>query len=347
MANALLLGQGNIVSAEHGYRLLELAGTARADAAAAEFFGADPFQPRDWELLPDHSGFKQGFKRFLEEFGHRAVYEGDIINPRWREDPSYLLCLIRSLPASADNTKTKARQQEQREYYQREISKISWFRRKMINWWAGKTLKGAEMREMAKSELARLAGPVRRVALEVGRRLEKMDVLDHREDVFHCSWPELILILNEKWDGRGLKSLVRERKETRLLLENLSPPDIIVGETPRQVNNEVIASSRVLKGVGVATGRASGKARLISHPGEGGKLNHGEVLVAPSTDPGWTPLFLKAGALIMETGGSLSHGSVVAREYGIPAVVNIPGVTKILHNGQFITVDGDEGQVHL
>ena len=203
------------------------------------------------------------------------------------------------------------------------------------------------MREMAKSELARLAEPMRLVVLEIGLRLTKMDILDYREDVFHCSWPELILILTEKWDGCGLKAVIQERKEARRFLESLAPPDVIVGETPRLVGNVVTGSSHVLKGVGVAAGRASGRARLISHPGEGERLNHGEVLVAPSTDPGWTPLFLRAGALVMETGGSLSHGSVVAREYGIPAVVNIPGVMKILHNDQVITVDGDEGQVHL
>ena len=348
VANALLLGQGNIVSAEHGYRLLELAETARADAPAAEFFASKPFQPRDWESkLPDNSSFKQGFSRFLDEFGHRAVYEGDIINPRWREEPAYLLDVIRSLLTSTDHTKTKARQQEKRKGHWQELSKISWLRRKMINWWAGKALKGAEMREMAKSELARFAEPIRLVALEIGRRLEETNILNKREDVFHCSWPELILILDEKWDGRGLKALVQERKVTRTLLENLAPPDVIVGETPRHAGGNRIASGRVLKGIGVATGRASGRARLISHPGEGERLNHGEILVAPSTDPGWTPLFLRAGGLVMETGGSLSHGSVVAREYGIPAVVNIPGVMKVLRNDQIITVNGDEGQVHL
>lgn len=348
LANALLLGQGSIVSAEHGYRLLELAETARTDAPAAEFFATEPFQPQTWESrLPDKSSFKQGFKRFLDEFGHRAVYEGDIINPRWREDPSYLLDIIRSLLTSANYTKTKATQQEKRENYWQELHKISWTRRKMISWWARKALRGAEMREMAKSELARLAEPMRLVVLEIGLRLTKMDILDYREDVFHCSWPELILILTEKWDGCGLKAVIQERKEARRFLESLAPPDVIVGETPRLVGNVVTGSSHVLKGVGVAAGRASGRARLISHPGEGERLNHGEVLVAPSTDPGWTPLFLRAGALVMETGGSLSHGSVVAREYGIPAVVNIPGVMKILHNDQVITVDGDEGQVHL
>jgi len=76
-------------------------------------------------------------------------------------------------------------------------------------------------------------------------------------------------------------------------------------------------------------------------------LQPGDVLVAPSTDPGWTPLFLKAGAVVMETGGFLSHGAIVAREYGVPAVVNIPGVMSVIEEGRRVVVDGDEGKVFL
>ncbi|GAB6181232.1 hypothetical protein JCM14036_25510 [Desulfotomaculum defluvii] len=97
----------------------------------------------------------------------------------------------------------------------------------------------------------------------------------------------------------------------------------------------------------VAAGKASGVARLIFHPNEGSKLQPGDILIAPSADPGWTPLFLKAGAVVMETGGFLSHGAIVAREYGIPAVVNIPGVMSIIKNGVKVVVDGDEGKVYL
>jgi pyruvate,water dikinase len=85
---------------------------------------------------------------------------------------------------------------------------------------------------------------------------------------------------------------------------------------------------------------------LIRHPGENRRLQPGDVLIAPSTDPGWTPLFLRAKALVMEVGGYLSHGAIVAREYGIPAVVNVPGVMKTLHDGESLTIDGDEGKVY-
>lgn len=97
----------------------------------------------------------------------------------------------------------------------------------------------------------------------------------------------------------------------------------------------------------LAAGKASGTARLINHPGEGNRLQPGDVLVAPSADPGWTPLFLKAGAVVMETGGFLSHGAIVAREYGVPAVVNVPGVMRVIQDGRKVVVDGDEGKIFL
>lgn len=152
------------------------------------------------------------------------------------------------------------------------------------------------------------------------------------------------------WDGKSLKALVTGRKERRSRLEQLSPPDVVEDESPGYAAMNApggAAAPGALKGISVATGRATGTARLIFHPGQGGRLNTGEVLVAPSTDPGWTPLFLKASALVMETGGSLSHGAIVAREFGIPAVVNVPGIMNLLQDGQTVTVDGDEGKVFL
>lgn len=102
-----------------------------------------------------------------------------------------------------------------------------------------------------------------------------------------------------------------------------------------------------MSGVGAAAGIATGTARLIHHPAEGNRLRQGDVLVAPSTDPGWTLLFIKAAAIIMETGGYLSHGSIVAREFGVPAVVNVPGVMRAICEGQTVYVDGNTGKIGL
>ncbi len=347
--NALMAGEGNITSAEHGYRLVEVAEIARGDAAARKFFSVEIYNPLLWKKeLPEESQFKQSFRKFLAEYGHRGVYEMDIINPRWREDPSYLLNIIRSTMETANLNKIKTGQKEKADEARREVNRrVPFHRRGLVNYLLKQALKGAELREMGKSVLIKIYESERIIFQEIGRRLAKRDILVETADIYHCTWNEIFSILNGDWDGRGLDVLVAERKARRKEIEALSPPDFIIDETPHFTSPTARSAGNVLAGLGVAAGSASGAAKIIYHPGEGQKLRTGDVLVAPSTDPGWTPLFLRASAIVVETGGFASHGSIVAREYGIPAVVNIPGVMKIIKDSQLITVDGDEGKVFL
>ncbi|MFZ5631832.1 MAG: PEP/pyruvate-binding domain-containing protein [Bacillota bacterium] len=349
LANGLMAGSADITSAQHGYRLLEMAEIARGDADARRYFSSEPFAPLLWEKeLPDNSRFKQSFKSFLEEYGHRGVYELDIINPRWREDPSYLLNVVRSTMETADLGKIKARQKEKVAGAWREINRVMpFYRRIWVKYWLKKSLKGVEMREMCKSVFVKLFEPERMMFLEIGRHLAERCIIKEQADIFHCTLTEIKSILQGDWDGKGLAVLVSDRKDRRKEMEALSPPDLIIEDVPQTVRPVASTAGNVLTGLGVAAGSASGTARLIYHPHEGGKLSDGDVLVAPSTDPAWTPLFLKTSAIVMETGGFLSHGAIVAREYCVPAVVNIPGVLKIIKDEQIITVDGDEGKIYL
>ena len=118
------------------------------------------------------------------------------------------------------------------------------------------------------------------------------------------------------------------------------------GTEPEAASPGSAASDGSLAGTPASAGRVTGTARVIIDP-VGAHLQPGEILVAPSTDPGWTPLFLTAGGLVMEMGGANSHGAVVAREYGIPAVVGVPGATARIATGQKITVDGSAGTVSI
>lgn len=115
--NALMVGgEAGITSADHGYKLVELAEIARKDEDAVQFFSSVAFNPLSWkEQLPESSTFKQAFREFVREYGHRAIYELDIINPRWKEDPSYLMDIIRSTLNTADLDKLKAEQKEKYE----------------------------------------------------------------------------------------------------------------------------------------------------------------------------------------------------------------------------------------
>jgi pyruvate,water dikinase len=348
--NGLMVGgEPGITSADHGYRLVELAQIARQDQAAVQYLTGNNFNPRLWEGdLPESSPFKKEFREFIKEYGHRAVYELDIINPRWEEDPSYLMDIIKSTMATAHPDQWKARQKEKFNRAWREVTeKAPPAELEEIRKGIREAQEGAAVREMTKSVLVMALQTYRLMALELGRRFSQRGIIEEPGDIFYCSWSDLVSMLNGDWDGTGLRTLVVARKVSQREKEAIAPPDVILGEEPVFAEPVALSSGDCMQGVAAATGKASGVARLIKHPGEGNRLQPGDVLVAPSTDPGWTPLFLKACAVVMETGGYLSHGSIVAREFGVPAVVNIPGVMKVIKEGQKVVVDGDEGKVLL
>lgn len=346
--NGLMVGgESGITSADHGYRLIELAELARQDKAAIQYLTGDNFNPCVWEEhLPESSPFKKEFRKFIKEYGHRAVYELDIVNPRWEEDPSYLLDIIKNTMSTANLEQWKNKQKEKFNQAWAEVAeKIPHEEQAEIQKGIKDARDGAAVREMTKSVMVIALRAYRLMALELGDRFTRRGIIEEPGDIFYCSWSDLISILDGNWNGDGLKNLVAARKASQREKEALMPPDVILGE--ESVNSKPVAlnSGDFLPGVGAAAGKASGIARLIRHPGEGNRLQPGDVLVAPSTDPGWTPLFLRACAVVMETGGYLSHGSIVAREYGVPAVVNVRGAMNVIEEGQKIVVDGDEGKV--
>lgn len=348
--NALMVGGATgITSADHGYRLVELTEIARRDTDALRMITSTAFDPVHWEeQLPDGSEFKKAFREFIKEYGHRAVYELDIINPRWKEDPSYLIGIICSTINTADLGKLKAEQKEKLEQVWQEIkARVPSNKQLSIKKLVTKVQEGAAVKEKTKSVEALVVGAYRIIAQELGPRFYKRAILEEPTDIYYCTWPELFTILSGVWEGAGLQALIAKRKAFMKEMESIAPPDIIMGDTPKYSEPATRSSGNFLAGVPVSSGRVSGTARLIRHPDEGSRLQPGDVMVAPSTDPGWTPLFLKASAVIMETGGFLSHGAIVAREYGIPAVVNIPGVMQVINEGMQVEVDGDEGRVFL
>src|SRR6185295_11664097 len=143
------------------------------------------------------------------------------------------------------------------------------------------------------------------------------------------------------------RDLVRERRDSyEAELRRRHIPRVILSDGTEPEAQSAPAEGAALAGTPASAGSVTAPARVVMDP-VGAHLEPGEILVAPSTDPGWTPLFLTAGGLVMEMGGPNSHGAVVAREYGIPAVVGVPEATTRIATGAEITVDGAAGRVHL
>ncbi|MDT0155767.1 PEP/pyruvate-binding domain-containing protein [Priestia aryabhattai] len=338
--NNLLLDKGNIVSALQGTELKRLAQVAQKDKMAIDFFHSEKDLLHWNQILNDDSIFKKEFKKYLHDFGHRGTYELDISNPRWREDATYLLSIIKQYLT------TPPRDKNDIEMTKRELKKdFSVASSLFIKWSLKRTVQGFENREMAKSVLAHLLESIRILILEISNRLLKRGLLNNPNEIFYLGWFEILSLLKNEWNGEGLQVILKERIKMKEFYEDSPYPNLLENNMPKFTNQEasITSGGKKLKGIGVAAGKITGTCKIVHHPMEAVHLKETDILVTHSTDPSWTPIFLRVGGVIMETGGYLSHGAIVAREYGIPAVVNVPGVMKYLKDGQIISIDGNQG----
>jgi pyruvate,water dikinase len=193
--------------------------------------------------------------------------------------------------------------------------------------------------------------PIRRILFEIGRRLTAEEKLDAADRTVYLTLIDLTCWLRGYWNGEGARELIRDRMLRRESWLAETAPDLIVEQPGGRVGGPGLATAPMpigadgWIGIAVSPGRAEGAVRVLRSLDESARLQPGDVLAAPSTDPGWTPLLLRASAVIVETGGFLSHGAIVAREFGIPAVANLPGILDALHDGERVVVDGSHGRV--
>jgi phosphohistidine swiveling domain-containing protein len=168
-------------------------------------------------------------------------------------------------------------------------------------------------------------------------------ILDDREDLFYLYLDEVRSIVHGSDRCEIYRGLVARRKAEIEQVRDIAPPEVIYGCKAPPVEP---CAGQNLQGIPTSRGHYTGPAKVLRGIQEVGKMESGDVLVIPYSDAGWMPLFAKAGAVIAESGGILSHSSIVAREYGIPAVVSVPGACQLLDN-TLVTVDGYRGKVHV
>jgi pyruvate,water dikinase len=283
---------------------------------------------------------------FLARYGHRGAHEIDLGLPRWGEDPTPILNILRTYlthgPEAdperqfrraadlADETVANLAKRVRRE---KGRLRASW-----LHFLLQRTRALTGLREVPKSYIVRILAAVRRVLAGAGAELVAAGRLDRADDVFFLDPGDW----HTSHDLRALAASNRagyERERTRRAI-----PRVLTSTGETFYTAPTATTGEALSGTAVSPGVCEGLVRVVFDPGEA-MLQPGEVLVAPGTDPAWTPLFLSAGALVMEIGGTMSHGSVVAREYGIPAVVGVAGATQQLRTGQRVRVDGENGLV--
>jgi pyruvate,water dikinase len=292
-----------------------------------------------------------GLGEFLRTYGHRGAAEIDVGVPRWAEDPAPVFAAIAGYlrvtgPEQAADLRF-ARAAEQAVAKIDELVATARRTRPIRARCAGFLLRRsralAGLRELPKFAWLYAFAEMRRQLLAAGAELTERGMLERAGDIMFLDFREALAVAN----GDDLRELIttrqadyeRETKRRRvpgLLLSDGTDPELLMPTTP--------AADGTLTGMAAAPGTATGRARVILDPA-GAHVEPEEILVAPTTDPGWTPLFMTAGGLVTETGSPMAHGPTVAREYGIPAVICVRDATQLITTGQLITVDGAAGTV--
>jgi pyruvate,water dikinase len=338
------------VTTEMDLALWQVARTVRDDPAARRL--ASELSPAELGdryasggLSPAVTAALDGF---LAAYGMRGVGEIDLGRPRWDEDPSEVLATVQRYQDIPEDQAPPAQFARGEQAAARAIEQLvaqSGVRARLVGFLAGRIRVLAGGRELPKFTIIRMMGAARLALLASGHDLVEAGVLDAADDLFLLRLHELEALR----DGptAGLRQLIAERRaaldrEAR----RTQVPRVLVGDGRAFYEGlgDVGSAEGVIVGSPVSPGTAEGIVRVVFDPAQSG-LRHGEILVCPGTDPAWTPLFLSAAGLVTEVGGMMTHGSVVAREYGIPAVVGVHEATTRLVTGQRVRLDGTSGTV--
>lgn len=350
---------GDIESAGQSFELWELSRAVNASHVLVSAFDAGV------EGLLDRlhastdaaaKSFLAAWNGFIERWGSVGPSVWEFRSPTYRSRPEIALRMLERVRQAPDASSPKARADAlvaQREAAQSEILRRSGGNVDAhTRFMAATHLVGRYLaaRERGKMHCTLLIDTARAAVRELGQRLVHRDVLSH--------WEHALMVTDAEADAfvanpAAYRALVAERAAQLEVLSSKEPPFVFDGGPPplsafrdrAGPEGEIARAGTTLQGTGVSAGRYTGSARVIRSLAVESELQPGEVIVAETTDASWGPLFLAAGAVIVETGAAISHAAIVAREIGIPAVVSVAGATQRIGNGSTVTVDGNTGTV--
>ena len=359
----------NNITSEMGLGLLDVADVIRPYPEVIEYLKhvkEDSFLEKLVKLDGGQEA-RNAISAFLSKYGMRCAGEIDITRTRWSEKPGTLVPIILNNIKNVEPGESKRKfQQGLQEALKKEQELLR--RLKDLPSTPSATRPGRRPMdgEQKAEETKRMIGLVRNFSgyreypkygivsryfvykqalLKEAERLVKANVIHEKEDIYYLSFEELreVVIIN-KLDYQ----IIGKRKDAYKLYEKLSPPRVITSDgeiiTGRYRRENLPAGS--IAGLAVSSGVTEGRARIILNI-EDADMEDGDILVTPFTDPGWTALFVSINGLVTEVGGLMTHGAVIAREYGLPAVVGVENATKLIKDGQRIRVNGTEGYIEI
>ena len=366
LANDLMCGQGDVESAEPTYMLLRMAAVIRSDDALTSIVLDQPDDSlRDAITAHAASGNSAAqhvahqLDAYLERFGDRCANELKLETPTLREQPAFLFSVLRNfvrddsisepvLKAREDAIRSDAEMRVRTHLRAKRLGRI----RTWAFTWLLRQARGAVRdREALRFDRTRVFGVVRTLMTALGSRLYEAQLIDDPIDVFMLEVDEVVGTVQGTCTTRDLRGLIALRAAQHARWEATdSMPDRVetIGITNGNPFNDAYAavdtSGATLQGIGCCPGVVSRPAHVVHRPDQGVTLQ-GDIMVCMRTDPGWVPLFPSCGGLLVERGSLLSHSAIVAREFGIPAIVGIPGLMSWARDGDMLHMDGTTGVV--
>jgi pyruvate,water dikinase len=349
----LVTGIAGVYSAEVGPMLWRMAQTLSDAGLASVVFDTNHEEAlTKLKQISEAGPFMQQFETFLQRHGHRCPNEVELLHPRWAEAPQQVIELLAGYLQAGDTLHPEEAERRQRQRRDEAVvlveKRLGPVRRKILRGVLAKAQNAVRVRDNSRYAVTKYLFPTRKVFALLGQRWTERGWLSQPDDIFFLTVSELEKLVAEG-DPLALRHDLHELVANRRLAYEywftVVPPDVIGPGGEPVVEDEKEAT--VLEGIAVSGGRARGVARIVRDPREAARLHAGEILVTQATDPGWTPVFPLVSGLVLEVGGQLSHGAIVAREYGIPAVLNVQGAMRRIRDGQIITVDGNTGKVFM
>ncbi len=343
----LLTGLADLESAAPGLALFHIAEMARVDERARTMIlQAEPRSLRVEDLPAGPT--RRALENFQKAYGFRGAREAEIATPRWGEDPSLLFTTLR-LHFMRDSAErpldVERRQRAVREAAAADLNRLMPApAAAAVRHLLALAQRFMRLRERLRAHVTEVLGVFRTVALDASRRFAHREPDAGTDAAFYLTIGELHAAL--RGELRAVGPVVKQRRAQYLRDVALpDPPDTFVGYPPEAREDETFAET--LRGLPASSGCVEGLARVLMSPDEASELAPGEILVAPYADVGWSPLFLVATAIVTDLGGPLSHAAIVAREFGVPTVVNVKQGTRAIRTGDRISVDGDTGLVRV
>ncbi|MCB1646375.1 MAG: hypothetical protein KDI36_13025 [Pseudomonadales bacterium] len=349
-------GQEDVYSTNMGREIWQLACTARQHDRVRQLFAETPSENLASSLAqePEAAAFNAQLNTFLATHGHRCVREFELQAPRWHENPVPVFNMIRNYLNTDIDPEVGARRAEadrleleseiQQKLMDLPMERATGIRRKIVGRLMYIAKYYSRLRENSRFYHIMTMGAVRQRVLEIEAELLAGNILKCRDDVFFLRWHEIEQLQNRVMTWREAEQLIHERR----LLHNQrfkNPPRRVIGFDTDMLSASPTKNDDAdqMSGKAASPGVIRGKARVILSPDNDAAIEAGEILVAPFTDPAWTPLFLTAVAAVVEVGSFLSHAGTIAREYGMPCVVDVADATRLIRTGDLLEVDGSSG----